>query len=246
MQACSYPSILYAVTRYHSCVVKWGVKKLIVPIVVLLAFSMLITSVSAPVQEYFAVRFYGSANGTCWVITEFGGETPDYKGSGRICVSGLAIGTEYHPDYYLAYTVWTLITIMRVSWTNGSAHAQLMVHMRFWYHPTLCKGLLNDTSNEFIIQYMKFSGYYIADTAAPRQPRHLRQKIRGIATVQFVLDPTIGIPAPGLAAKVWLQIPSDGTHPHWLTFMWISEQYGDYTPARVFSRERPRQFPMFY
>lgn len=91
-------------------------KKLFVPIAVLMAFSVLTTSASAEMP--YVIRFHGSAYGHCRVAS---GDL--YHGTGRIHVSGLAIGEEegsYYSDIILKVRAH-----MRVIWEDG----YVMVHM---------------------------------------------------------------------------------------------------------------------
>lgn len=144
-------------------------KKVFIPIVALLAFSILVTSVSANLEQY-AVRFYGSASGYCHVIIPFVG---GFSGRGRVHVRGLAIALHL-PDadsIYESEEMWTRRTSMRVSWNS----AKLMVYM--WASGDTY-GTFSGTSDEFYIYDLSFSGYRMADSAAPHY-------FRGLARVKF-------------------------------------------------------------
>lgn len=187
-------------------------KKLLIPIVTLLAFSMLITSVSAPVPEYYAARFHGHTNGVCRVFDEYPGEgvTPTALGQGRIYIRGLAIVKE-DTDYYLANItedpntrVWTRRTGMKASWEGE----KLMVHM--WPSDTVW-GMFNDTMDAFAVANLTFSGYH-------KDASGFIQFARGTALIYFS---EYGDP-PYLMAMVMLYMGTE----HWLSFLWIGEYEG--------------------
>lgn len=191
-------------------------KKLLIPIVVLLAFSVLVTSVSAPVSEYYMARFHGSASGICLVFEEEPGPDPIALGKGRFHIRGLALVRE-DADYYWANEadpntrIWTRRVRMRVSWNNE----KLMVHM--WPSGAVW-GMFYDEENWFYIANMTFSGYYIEDSTL--------QHVSGSAQVLFA---KIG-PEEVLAAIVVLYIGPDIFY----SFGWVSEGPPEYV-ARGFS-----------
>jgi len=140
----------------HVCAVK-KLKKLLIPIVALLAFSMLSTSVSAPAPEYYMARFYGLAKGPCWV--HHGGVwPPEAVGEGSVHVRGSAI-VAGDADYYWANTTDPNTCIrnrrsrMEVSWNNKK--------LKVWMWPShVVWGIFNDTLDWFYLANMSFFGYH--------------------------------------------------------------------------------------
>jgi len=208
-------------------------KKALIPIIAaLLAFSMLSNSASAQPIPYFAARFSGSANGCCWIFTEFPmneSVMPSAYGKGRFDIRGLAIvrkGTDPDfGDYYWANStdpntsIWMYRTQIRVTWGSNAC----VVHL--WTTDTTV-GVFNDTGDYFMIGSFipmgtttSFAGWY-KEEAAPIQ------FIRGIAVV-YVLpyDPS------GEVFVVMVVLGIDTTH--FLTFIWISEDIEGYPTGYV-------------
>ena len=194
-------------------------KKALIPIAVLLAFSMLITSVSAP-NGYFAVRFHGYASGCCWVFTEEPGpDTPEptASGRGRFHIRGFAIAREDTGYYWASRAhdpnthIWIRRTHMRVRWDNQ----MLMVHM---WPSDYVYGMFVDAMDTFYLLNMSFAGYYIGDLGL--------QYIRGNnATIYHGL---IGPPGEEILASVVMLY--DGAD-HLFTFAWVGEEIPELPPG---------------
>lgn len=193
-------------------------KKMLFPLVALLAFSTLCTSVSAPSVEYYASRFCGHANGCCSLFAEplEPDSSPIAFGKGRIHIRGLAIVRE-DADYYWANTtdpntrVWTYLTRMRVSWNNE----RLVVHM---WKSDMVEGEFYDDEDWFVIANMAFSGWYREGITAP-------QHVWGGAVVAFFRCPYTGM----LLGTVTLYVGTE----HWLTFAWLGEPVEGIPPELV-------------
>ena len=152
-------------------------RKLLVPIVAFLAFSVLCTTAVAPTGEYF-IRFSGSAAGYCYV--SFGLDNgvlqgiPTPNGKGRFDVDGLAIGVEMAP----ASASSQLTVIM-----NGDGYfSGQFLRLRAWLRLRLGSemfivymrsgntgGEFYPDSDEFNIFGLEFSGWY-RDGSAPLEP----------------------------------------------------------------------------
>ena len=196
-------------------------KKALIPIAALLAFSMLITSVSAPVPEYYAARFYGHASGCCWVFTEEPGPDPPEptaSGRGRFHIRGFAIARE-DTDYYWANStdpntrIWTRRTHMKVRWNSE----RLMVYM--WPSGAVWS-MFNDTISA--IGNLTFSGYYIDRCM-------FRHYIRGIAIVWFI---EVEESEPISIAVIVLYRGTD----HFYTFVWTDREVEELPPGCVARR----------
>lgn len=190
------------------------VKKTCILVVALLVFSVLTTSVSASPDGYYAVRFYGFANGICIVLEgALGSEAELALGRGRVRIDGLATALELGPGFYWVAPAEppniSLRSHMSVRWGNK----KLMVHI--W--PTNeTNAVFNTTGNRYDI-VLEFSGIYIGEAGL--------EYINGTAHVAF--GP--GGPEEILSANVVL-VTGNG---YWRNFVWLGEEVEGLDPEYV-------------
>lgn len=192
-------------------------KKLLVPMVALLALSMLSTFVSASFVQYYMASFYSEAEGWCCVSTEPPGGpwTGPPFGKGSFHIRGSAIVREELPPWYAAdrtiypdTRLWARRTRMTVSWGNE----KLMVYM--WPSYTV-HGSFRDDMDMFGIGSMSFFGYYKGEAGL--------QFVRG--TAQMRCGETLSVS--------YLQISLVVGAEHWLTFSWVNKETVDLPPECV-------------